>query len=806
MTGGTGNDTFNSTNGTLTALDTIAGGAGTDTLNLIDTSTANFALPVGTVISGLETVNVIRQATGGGTGVFAITNTSFGTGVTSLIYTDSSLAASMTGATAAVTLNSATAVTVASTSTGVFTTVAVTDTSTTTASIGRTLATVSITGSTGAGTLTGSGITTLNLSTATGVQTVTAAAGTRALTVNVSGTSGGGETDATATTLTINSTVTAAGAVGTFTNAAATTVNYNTTTANGAGALVITAAAATTLNVGGSAVATLTLTGSTALTTVNVSGTAGLTVDLTAVATAVTALNFTNTAGTSTVTLNTGTAVSGGAGVEAITVAATTKAITLGDGNDSATVSVTALGTGGSISGGNGTDELILTNANAVTLSTAGAVQTAFRAAVTGFETLNIGTQSNSTVSATSASATGITTIKMTSAAQPQILSNVTSGQTIEMVYGAAGTSVTANALTSATDSLTVKLGGDLSAAARVFGIFATPGTETVNIVMSDTNTTFTTRQATATLNDSAATSIIVTGNNGLTLTHQLDDNATASTNLTNLNASGLTKGAIIYTSGVLTTDATVVGSLLGGDTLNFGAATSRINMTATAGTNALSGALTFANTITGGSGIDTITGGSAVDTIVGGAGADVIIGRAGADVLTGGLGIDDFRMVTGIANGTDSIADFTRSTNGDIFTVSVGATGISALKDGNAAAVGNGAAVGVREISAATALVAGNNIIVLTGATFATAALAQTAIEAGGSRALTFNSATTAADDIILVWSDGTLGHISLVNIASAATTITAANATIADAATLVGVTSIGAGDFVAGNFVFIT
>jgi hypothetical protein len=80
-----------------------------------------------------------------------------------------------------------------------------------------------------------------------------------------------------------------------------------------------------------------------------------------------------------------------------------------------------------------------------------------------------------------------------------------------------------------------------------------------------------------------------------------------------------------------------------------------------------------------------------------------------------------------------------------------------------------------------------------------------KSAIEAGGSRALTFASATTAADDIVIVWSDGTLGHISFVKIGSAATTITAGQSTIADAATLVGVTSIASGDFVAGNFAFI-
>ena len=51
-----------------------------------------------------------------------------------------------------------------------------------------------------------------------------------------------------------------------------------------------------------------------------------------------------------------------------------------------------------SITGGDGTDTLKLSNANAVTLSSAGAAQTAFKAAVTGFETLDITAQTGSTV------------------------------------------------------------------------------------------------------------------------------------------------------------------------------------------------------------------------------------------------------------------------------------------------------------------------------------------------------------------------------------------------------------------------
>jgi len=647
-----GNDTFNATSATLNSFDNINGGAGTDTFNYAETGTALFALPAALTLAGLENIVVSRINTGTTTGEVAITNTTFGTGVTSLSYTDASAATAMTGATVAVTLASATAVTVAATGAGTFTTVAVTDTSAAAASTGSKLTTVSITKASGANTLTGNGITTLNLEATGGLTTVTAAAGTRALTVNTSGTTTlGGLTDATATTLNIN--VAGAAALGTITTAKATTVNYSSTAANVSGTL--TAAAATTLNVSGTKLATLTLTGNTALATVNVTGTAGLTTDLTAGATAVTLLDTSGTTGTTTATVNLATAVTGGAGNDHITVGATTKTINLGGGTAVAAVSgtsnavlaantvtltsgTTALGTGGSINGGTGTaDELILVNADAVTLSAANAVTTAFKAAVTGFETLNIGTQTGSTVDVGKMGT--FTTVKMTTAAAAQVLAGVTSGQTIEAVFGAGGTSITTNSLTAGSDTLTLKLSGDLSGGARAFGILATPGAETVNIVTNDTNLTFTTRQATATLNNTNATSIVVTGNNGLTLTHNLADGTTASTNLHTLDASGLTKGAIVYTSGVLTTDATVRGSLLGGDTLNFAASVAAVNMTATAGTNTLRGSTTIASTLTGGTGADTIFGGSGADTIVGGAGADTIYadnaGTKGVRTLT---------------------------------------------------------------------------------------------------------------------------------------------------------------------------
>jgi hypothetical protein len=218
------------------------------------------------------------------------------------------------------------------------------------------------------------------------------------------------------------------------------------------------------------------------------------------------------------------------------------------------------------------------------------------------------------------------------------------------------------------------------------------------------------------------------------------------------------------------------------------------------------------ADTISGGGSSDTISGGGGADSIVGGAGSDDITGGVGVDTLTGGDGVDSFKLAATTLNGIDLITDFGKATatSPDLLIISktgyLGTTGttgyITALKDGNAAAVSDSATLLVKVATGATTLAAGDNIISLAGATFANAAAVQTAIEAGGSRALTFNSATTAGDDILIIWSDGTLGHVSAVNIASAATTITAANATVTDLVTLTGVTSIASGDFLAANF----
>ena len=692
ITGTSGTDTFTALLGpgaTLNAFDSVNGGEGTDTLNISANAATNFTLPPSGTLSGMEIVNVTQLANGGaGTGVLTVTNTSFGTGVQKFTYTDASAATDMTAAAVNITLNSATHVSASATGAGTFTTVAVTDTSTTAASTGSTLTTVSVQKASGAVTLTGNGIVDVSLNAVAGLTTITAAAATRALLVKASGTvTQGGLTDAQATSATL--TVSGAQTFGTLTVAKATSVTVN---ANAAVTETIAAATATSLTLNGTALNTLTVTGTNPIATITVTGSGGVTANVAGLTALTTLDTSASTAaapasgvatGANTFTIGTGVTVTGGAGQEVITVGATTKSISLGAGNDTANVSVTALGTGGSISGGDGTDTLKLSNANAVTLSTAGATQTAFKAAVTGFEILDITDLAASTIAVGGAGT--FTTVKYnsTASAVAQVLSGITSGYTIDATFvGAFTGSVTTNALTASADTINYIMRGDLTGGTRAFGTLATPGAETVNISTVDTNATPTATQATMTLTNANANTINISGNNGVNLTH-------TGTALFSFNASGVTRGGVTLTSGALSTDAIVVGSTSGGDTLNFAAAVAKTTMTATAGTNALTGSSTFANTITGGSGVDTIVGGSAADTINGGAGADTITGGLGADTMTGGAGADIFAFATnGSVAGTsmDVITDFN---TGGSDVLQFGAAGVLQPSDATAAVAG---------------------------------------------------------------------------------------------------------------------
>ena len=110
-------------------------------------------------------------------------------------------------------------------------------------------------------------------------------------------------------------------------------------------------------------------------------------------------------------------------------------------------------------------------------------------------------------------------------------------------------------------------------------------------------------------------------------------------------------------------------------------------------------------------------------------------------------------------------------------------------------------------ELSAATDLSAASktdNVLVITGITFATTALVETALESGGSRAL--NVDVDAGDELIVVWSDGSNSYVGLLDVGTATDgTLAAGDTTMTILAELVGVDASTASTLVAANFSFI-
>lgn len=177
-------------------------------------------------------------------------------------------------------------------------------------------------------------------------------------------------TKSTALTVNLNNvnTVTSTVDTGLGSKAETITINSNGTKDN---KLDINAAAGKTLNITGDA--KLTLDDASNAKDVVSTNTKGVTINGGALATDV---KFT-----------------GGTGADTVTVGATTKAITMGAGDDVVTVNA-ALGTNGTVSGGDGVDTLSMTSALATTLS----LNDTFSKAVDGFEKISIGAVAANTI------------------------------------------------------------------------------------------------------------------------------------------------------------------------------------------------------------------------------------------------------------------------------------------------------------------------------------------------------------------------------------------------------------------------
>jgi Ca2+-binding RTX toxin-like protein len=185
LTGTSANDTFNAIIGgsdpTLNALDSINGGAGTNTLNVKGAAAvaAGDLAALGLTLSNVQ--NLAVSATAGvalnaaDTAGFKSVATTVGAAVATVIAADDATTVSATGGT----------------------TVGIT---------AAKAATVTVTNASGAVTIGSDALTTLNLNKTGGAVGVTAAAATRTLTINTNGVTAGGVTDATATTVVVNNT------------------------------------------------------------------------------------------------------------------------------------------------------------------------------------------------------------------------------------------------------------------------------------------------------------------------------------------------------------------------------------------------------------------------------------------------------------------------------------------------------------------------------------------------------------------------------------------------------------------------
>lgn len=698
--GGAGADTFNGTTGTvtLTALDTLDGGAGVDTLNYIQTTA--IAVPVSASIKNIEVVNLTSGAditVDASTWTGLTTLTASGTGGADITVASASVTAidSDLAGNAIVIAGSTDATVNASKVTNG--TVDVTDAS------GVVSVTTGLINGSAAGQITVDGGTKVTV-----VQNVKAAATATTgavditnegdlTTVSVSATKGTGatvtyntvaihgvadaDTDDTITTASISgyTTVGIDGAnkltkldlaVGSgnviIDNSAAGATDAATTLALGVNGLtggtlddadiyetlnVTTSGAASTLaNITFGALETLTVAGDKKLTLTSLAG-----------ATSLTTIDAHTATGGLTIgsTLGTGVTYTGGTGVDTITLGATTKAIATGDGNDVVTLAAgtTALGTGGTIDAGAGTaDVLSFADADDATTASAG---TTFETKISNFEVVRLAGAAGAGVTVNLANLDDIKQVEVA----------VDLGQTLAVSGLGSGGKVTYNAAQTAASTITVvdaAAGTDdvvniaiSAAAARNVNTLTVANVETVNFLTDDTASTSTGIEHTASLTAGAAKTITVAGDAGLTLTF-------TGTSLETFDASGVTDGDVTWTAGA-TGDLTVKGGATadanvivlsavtgdvtytggsGTDTITMNNATNHDGSTNTFdlgnGTNTLTaGNNDGDNTVTGGTGIDTITVGNGDNTITTGSGNDVVTVGTGANTISLGAGND---------------------------------------------------------------------------------------------------------------------------------------------------------------------
>ena len=202
-------------------------------------------------------------------------------------------------------------------------------------------------------------------------------------------------------------------------------------------------------------------------------------------------------------------------------------------------------------------------------------------------------------------------------------------------------------------------------------------------------------------------------------------------------------------------------------------------------------------------SGSSTATAVTQTFDLTGATGTNVVetVGVTGTAAVTLAVGQGADTVTVG-GNGGVTITNFQTGTGKDQLDIDI-SDAFSVLIQGNSTHLTAGDTPVITEVTGAATLANTSSVIVLTGTNFATAALAEAAIENNGSMELKLPAANTANDDIIIVWSDGSNSYVGAYNITSSATNPLTGDLSVL--AQLDGVVASTASTLHADNFDFV-
>lgn len=165
-----------------------------------------------------------------------------------------------------------------------------------------------------------------------------------------------------------------------------------------------------------------------------------------------------------------------------------------------------------------------------------------------------------------------------------------------------------------------------------------------------------------ATLSATAATSLVISGNAGVTL-----GTLTGATKLASIDASGVSTGLVSFTTAALTSAAEIKGGA-GENTVVDSAATKAVTYIGQDKVDTITINNALNNVVTTAGGADVIVTGSGNDTINAGDGDDNITSGTGLDVISGGAGNDRFNIVAPLSG--NAYVTITDINAGDIISV----------------------------------------------------------------------------------------------------------------------------------------